>query len=73
MAKGMIMQQVSSTLSFPGKHVVAIFGSLQEAEQATQALMGAGYHGEDMALIPSQKSEQSNHHPELEEGFPATV
>ena len=32
----------------------SVFGSLQEAEQAVQALVDAGYHVEDMALIPSQ-------------------
>ncbi|HKV02534.1 MAG TPA: hypothetical protein VJQ26_10440, partial [Ktedonobacteraceae bacterium] len=31
-----------------------VFGSLQEAEQAVQALVDAGYHVEDMALIPGQ-------------------
>ena len=54
MTKDMTFQHVSWTLSFPGKHVVGVFGSLQEAEQAVQALVDAGYHVEDMALIPSQ-------------------
>ena len=54
MTKDMTFQHVSSTLPFPGKHVVGVFGSLQEAEQAVQALVDAGYHVEDMALIPSQ-------------------
>ena len=54
MTKDTTLQHVSSTLSFPGKHVVGVFGSLQEAEQAVQALVDAGYHAEDMALIPSQ-------------------
>ncbi len=34
--------------------MVGVFDSLQEAEQAVQALGDAGYHMEDMALIPSQ-------------------
>jgi hypothetical protein len=54
MTKDMTFQHVGSTLSFPGKHVVGVFGSLQEAEKAVQALVDAGYHVEDMALIPSQ-------------------
>src|SRR5216684_498513 len=54
MTKDMTFQHVSWTLSLPGKHVVGVFGSLQEAEQAVQALVDAGYHVEDMALIPSQ-------------------
>jgi hypothetical protein len=54
MTKDMTFQHVGSTLPFPGKHVVGVFGSLQEAEQAVQALVDAGYHVEDMALIPSQ-------------------
>src|SRR5205807_220188 len=54
MTKDRTFQQVGSTLSFPGKHVVGVLGSFQEAEQAVQALVDAGYHVEDMALIPSQ-------------------
>jgi hypothetical protein len=54
MTKDMTFQQVGSTLSFPGKHVVGVLGSLQEAEQAVQALVDAGYHTEDIALIKSQ-------------------
>src|SRR5438874_1951903 len=54
MTKDRTFQQVGSTLSFPGKHVVGVLDSLQEAEQAVQALVDAGYHVEDMALIPSQ-------------------
>ena len=54
MSKDMTVQHVGSTLTFPGKHVVAVFGALQEAEQAVQALVDAGYHAEDMALIPGQ-------------------
>ncbi len=50
MTKDRTFQQVGSTLSFPGKHVVGVLDSLQEAEQAVDA----GYHVEDMALIPSQ-------------------
>ena len=54
MTKDMTFQHVSSALPVPGKHVVGVFDSLQEAEQAVQALGDAGYHMEDMALIPSQ-------------------
>src|SRR5438270_35443 len=54
MTKDRTFQQVGSTLSFPGKHVVGVLGSLQEGEQAVQALVDAGYHVEDMALIPNQ-------------------
>jgi hypothetical protein len=54
MTKDMTFQHISSTLTFPGKHMVGVFGSLQEAEQAVQALVDAGYHAEDLALIPSQ-------------------
>jgi len=54
MTKDRTFQQVGSTLSFPGKHVVGVLDSLQEGEQAVQALVDAGYHVEDMALIKSQ-------------------
>ena len=54
MTKDMTFQHIGSTLSSPGKHVVGVFDSLQEVEQAVQALVNAGYHAEDMALIPSQ-------------------
>jgi hypothetical protein len=54
MTKDMTFQHVGSILSFPGKHVFGVFGSLQEAEQAVQALVDAGYHVEDIALIKSQ-------------------
>jgi hypothetical protein len=54
MTKDRTFQQVGSTLSFPGKHVMGVLDSLQEGEQAVQALVDAGYHVEDMALIPSQ-------------------
>src|SRR2546423_13867968 len=54
MTKDRTFQQVGSTLSFPGKHVVGVLDSLQEGEQAVQALVDAGYLMEDMALIPSQ-------------------
>ena len=54
MTQDMTFQQVGSTLPFPGKHLVGVFGSLQEAEQAVQALVDAGYHAEDMALIKSE-------------------
>ena len=34
--------------------MVAVFGSLQDAEQGVQALIDAEYHGEDMSLILGQ-------------------
>ena len=54
MAKDRIFQHVGSTLPIPKKQMVGVFDSLQEGEQAVQALMDAGYHVEDIALIPSQ-------------------
>ena len=54
MTKDRTLQQVGSTLPSPGKHVVGVFDSLQEGEQAVQALVDAGYPAEDMAFIPSQ-------------------
>src|ERR1700694_5464039 len=54
MTKDTTFQHVGSTLSIPRKHVVGVFDSLQEGEQAVQALVDAGYHVEDIALIPSQ-------------------
>ena len=54
MTKDTTFQHVGSTLSFPRKHVVGMLDSLQEGEQAVQALVDAGYHVEDIALIPSQ-------------------
>jgi len=54
MTQDRTLQQVGSTLPSPGKHVVGVFDSLQEGEQAVQALVDAGYHAEDMAFIPSQ-------------------
>jgi hypothetical protein len=68
MVKDMTLQHIGSTLSFPGKHVVAVFGSLQETEQAVQALMDAGYHGEDMALIPGQDFPSVLHEHQRKEG-----
>ena len=47
-------QHVSSTLSFPSKHVMGVFDSMQQGEQAVQALVDAGYHMEDIVLIPGQ-------------------
>src|SRR5579864_3675269 len=54
MTKDRTVQHVGSTLPIPRKHVVGVFDSLQEGEQAVQALVDAGYHAEDMAFIPSQ-------------------
>src|SRR5260370_8214155 len=54
MTKDTTFQHVSSTHPSPRKHVVGVFDSLQEDEQAVQALVDAGYHAEDIAFIPSQ-------------------
>ena len=54
MTKDTTFQHVGSTLSVPRKHVVGVFDSLQEGEQAVQALVDAGYHAQDIAFIPSQ-------------------
>jgi hypothetical protein len=54
MTKDTTFQQVGSTLSFPRKHVIGVFDSLQEGEQAIQALVDAGYRAEDIAFIPGQ-------------------
>ncbi len=54
MTKDTMFQHVGSTLSFPRKHVVGVFDSLQQGEQAVQALVDAGYHTQDIAFIPSQ-------------------
>jgi len=54
MTKDTTFQHASSTHPSPRKHVVGVFDSLQEGEQAVQALVDAGYHAEDIAFIPSQ-------------------
>ncbi len=51
MTKDTTFQHLDST---PRNHVVGVFDSLQEGEQAVQALVDAGYHREDIAFIPSQ-------------------
>jgi hypothetical protein len=51
MTKDTTFQHVDST---PRKHVVGVFDSLQEGEQAVQSLVNAGYHTEDIAFNPSQ-------------------
>jgi hypothetical protein len=54
MTKDTTFEHVGSTLSFPRKHVIGVFDSLQEGEQAILALMDAGYRAEDIAFIPGQ-------------------
>ena len=54
MSEDTAFQHVGSTLSFPRKHVMGVFDSLQQGEQAIQALMGAGYHAEDIEFISAQ-------------------
>ena len=54
MSEDTTFQHIGSTLPFPGKHVVGIFDSLQEGEQAVRALVDAGYHAKDIAFILSQ-------------------
>jgi hypothetical protein len=55
MTKDTTVQHVGSTLPVPGKHVVGVFDSLQEGEQAVQALVDARYPAEDIVFIPSQE------------------
>jgi hypothetical protein len=54
MTKDTTFQHVGSTLPFPRKHVIGVFDSLQEGEQAVQTLVDSGYHAEDIAFIPGQ-------------------
>ena len=54
MTKNTTFQHVGSTLPVPRKHMVGMLDSLQEGEQAVKALVDAGYHVEDIALIPNQ-------------------
>ena len=54
MTKDMTAQHVGSTLPFPGRHLMGVFDSWQEAEQAVRVLLDAGYQAEDIALIASQ-------------------
>jgi len=54
MTKGTTFQHGGSTPSFPRKHVMGVFDSLQEGEQAVQALVDAGYPAGDIVFIPSQ-------------------
>jgi hypothetical protein len=54
MTKVTTVQHVGSTLPFPGRHLMGVFGSWQEAEQAVRVLLDAGHHAEDIALIASQ-------------------
>jgi hypothetical protein len=54
MTKDTTFQQGDSTLPLPRKHVIGVFDSLQEGEQAVQALVDAGYHADDVVFIPSQ-------------------
>ena len=54
MTKDTTFQHTSSTLPLPRKHVVGVVDSLQEGEQAVQALEDAGYHAEDITFVPGQ-------------------
>ena len=54
MTKDTTFQHVGSKLSIPRKHVVGVFDSLQQGEQAVQALVDAGYHTEDIVFIPGK-------------------
>jgi len=54
MTKDRTVQQVHATLPFPSKHVVGVFDSLQEGEQAIQELLDAGYHVQDITFILGQ-------------------
>src|SRR5260370_8016528 len=63
MTKDTTFQHVGSTLSFPRKHMMGVFDSLQEGEQAVQALVDAGYPLVDIAFIPSQNFPSALHTP----------
>ncbi len=54
MIKDITFQHIRSMVSVLGRHVVGVIDSLQEGEQAAQALEDVGYKAEDIALIPSQ-------------------
>jgi hypothetical protein len=54
MAKDTTVQHVGSKLWVPRKHVVGVFDSWQQGEQAIQALVDAGHHTEDIVFIPGQ-------------------
>jgi hypothetical protein len=54
MAKDTTVQHVGSKLSVPRKHVVGVFDSWQQGEQAVKALVDAGHHPEDIVFVPSQ-------------------
>ena len=47
-------QEVDATPPSPYRHVVAVFGSLQEALQAVQALEDTGYRAQDTRVIKSR-------------------
>src|SRR5260370_36507307 len=69
MTKDTTFQHVGSTLSFPRKHVMGVFDSLQEGEQAVQALVDAGYPAGDIAFIPSQNFPSAFHEHLQKEGL----
>ncbi len=69
MTKDTTFQHVGSTLPFPRKHVIGVFDSLQEGEQAVQALVDAGYHAGDIAFIPSQNFPSAFHEHLRKEGL----
>ena len=54
MTKDTTVQHVGSTLPVPGKHVIGVIDSLQEGEQAVQALVDARYPAKDITFIPGQ-------------------
>ncbi len=55
MIKDITFQHIRSMVSVLGRHVVGVIDSLQEGEQAAQALEDVGYKAEDIALIPEVK------------------
>jgi len=69
MTKDTTFQHVGSRLPSPRKHVVGVFDSLQEGEQAVQALVDAGYHAEDIAFIPVKMSLQLSRSNRGRKGF----
>jgi hypothetical protein len=54
MTKDAGFQQNPPTSSFPKDHLIGVIDNLQEAQQAAQALQGAGFEAKDIRLYSSQ-------------------
>ena len=55
MTQGADFQHTGPRLPYPLHRVVGVIDTLQEAEQAVQALQAAGYRTQDIRLIQSQE------------------